>query len=963
LTSDRLSWIRSKCKVEEKILDIGSASGFVFRGTELESYVTFVDLDKYDMPNFFQMDAHHLTFIDQAFDVAILGELLEHVEDPVQVLREANRVAKRLVITVPDEANWNEKLHPYSSVQDLIKNENVSGMKELAEKANPEVVKFYEDNYHHCFHNRFYSEESLRNELEKAGIFDYDLKRLQYSGWSFFTVEALKLTSKLPANIPTKELEAQFDRDYFSWNGIGQAKGYRGHYADFPENIKFADYIKNLNPESVLEVGCAYGFLVKRLNDAEIPTKGCDVSSFAYKMRVTNDTQIASVLALPYKDKEFDLVVTIELLEHIKPVDIEQALKELARVSRRGVFWIAYKEVDDLFQTKDITHINIMPYQWWVDKVKEICGSEYNVVYKETDWYSTPVMIPVGGSKKGLNVGSFTSMLNNTSDTVWTNIDILNLHEYAKAYSYNFTQCDAKGRLPFPDSNFDYIVASHFLEHLDRNEGLSFLKECRRILKPLGLIRVAVPDTELLIRKYKEGSLGYFDETNPECEKAETQLDKLYTLLFSNHKDVYDEGTLKIVLEKSGFNAKRRVFNESTIPNIFDYHPDLSLYMEAMPVKEVTLIKTVTSACSSKLKIALISTPYMTTPPEFYGGLERVVADLAAALGELGHDVTLFATKGSKPIGNYKVIETIEPLPDFSTGWNNFDWFELEKKMYDAYKSYLKDFDIIHGHNWFCFEYIAKMSNSSLAVCHTHHGGWNVKTKPPNINYMNLIAISEWMSKVYTGQGFAARYVYNGVNLKDYPFSLDHGDRLVYVGRFTSFKQPHVAIAVAKKLGLGLDLIGGASEKDYFEKQVKPYCDGEKIKLHWKASHLDKVKLLQNAKALIFPSRMGEPYGLVAVEAMSCGCPVLTLNDGAIPEVVKEGGIVLNIYNFTSTPAGIVMSDKPNVDVTASLVESIKNIDSIKPLDCRKNAERFSRKIMGERYLELYDSIIKGKEW
>lgn len=776
------------------------------------------------------------------------------------------------------------------------------------------------------------------------------------------------MTYKLPSDVDRSTLEKEFDREYFIWDGRTQPKGYRGYYADFPENIKFVGYIKSLNPESVLEVGCAYGFLVKRLNDAEISTKGCDVSSFAYKMRVTNDIQIASVLELPYKDKEFDLVVTIELLEHIKPVDTEQALRELARVSKRGVFWIAYKEVDDLFQTKDITHINIQPYQWWVDKVKEICGPDYKVIYKETDWYPNPAMLPSGGSKKGLNVGSFTSMLNNSRDTVWTNIDILDLKEYAKAYSYNFIQCDAKNRLPFPDKEFDYIVVSHFLEHLTRDEALSFLNECRRVLKPLGIIRVSVPDTDLLIRKYKEGSLGYFDEINPECEKATTQLDKLHTLLFSGHKDVYDEATLQVTMSKAGFNSKRRVFNEITIPNIFDYHADLSLYVEAMPIMAVTptnipVINISPVSHSNRLRIALISTPYMTTPPEFYGGLERVVADIAAALAELGQDVTLFATKGSKPIGNYKVIETVEPLPDFSTGWSNFDWYELEKKMYDLYKDYLKDFDIIHGCNWFGFEYIAKMNNPSLKVCHTHHGGWNAKSKPPNIGNMNLIGISEWMSKIYAGQGFTAKYVYNGINLDDYPFSQTHGDRLAYVGRFTSFKQPHIAIEVAKRCGLGLDLVGGASEEAYFNNQVKPYCDGEQIKLHWKASHQNKVKILQNAKALLFPSRMGEPYGLVAVEAMSCGCPVLTLNDGAIPEVVKEGGIVHNVYNFTQVAGGIVMSDKPNISVVDLLASSVKDVEVINPLAIRANAERFSRKIMGEKYLQLYESIIKGNEW
>ena len=945
--SGRLGWIRRNCRAGEKILDIGSASGFTFKGTELEPYVTFVDLDLYDMPNFFQMDAHDLKFPDQSFDVAVLGDILEHVEDPVQVLKEARRVAIRLVITVPDEANWAEVHNPYSSVEDLIRNENVSSVEELAEKAGPDVVKFHDDEYQHCFHNRFYTEESLRNDLKEAGIHTYDFDRLKYSGWSFFTVEvpeSVKMDKFFDKT--TEELDAEYDRDYFCWDGKGDPKGYKGMYADFPNRLQFQDYIKSLKPKSVLDVGCAYGFMVKSLNDAGIPAKGVDVSTFAYKMRATDDMQVASILDLPFEDGEFDLVVTLEMLEHIREEDTNQALSELARVSRRGAHWIGYKEVDDIFQTKDKTHINIKPYVWWQEKFMEICGHTHKVIYKETDWYPHPPDIPKGGSKSGLNVGSYINMLSNTEDTKWLNVDILDLYGYAQAYLYNFQKLDAR-KLPFPDNNFDYIVASHFLEHLTADEGLIFLQECHRVLKSEGVIRLAVPDAELLIRKYVAEELGYFDEINPECENAVTKLGKLNALLWGGHETVYDAPTLSYALQKAGFRPSLQVFNKSSRPDlmnqIFDYHPDLSLYMEGAPIKEEKPMTV--GPRKEELKIAILSTPFLKSPPDHYGGLEVVTTNLAAGLADLGQDVTLFAARGSKPIGNYEVFETIDPVFDFGTDWGKIDWYEKEKAHYESFKYRLKEYDIVHGHGWLAFEYLAKRDGLASHVCHTHHGGLGFNTKP--VEKMNLIAISKFMAETYSRQlGTHVQWVYNGIDLQAYPYKAVKGERLIYVGRFTDFKGTHVAIQVAKKLGMGLDLVGGAYEEPYFSEQVKPHCDGEQIVLHTEAPHELKVRLLQDAKALLFPSKMGEPFGLVAVEANSCGTPVVALRDGAIPEVVLEevNGYVCNSMEEMAAMVG--------------------QVDKIKPENCRKIVEQnFSRNIMSQRYLDFYKNVLAGKEW
>ena len=539
-------------------------------------------------------------------------------------------------------------------------------------------------------------------------------------------------------------------------------------------------------------------------------------------------------------------------------------------------------------------------------------------------------------------------MLTHSQDTTWLNVDILDLYTYAEAYHYNFQKIDAR-TLPYQDNSYDYIVASHFLEHLTSEEGLVFLQECHRVLKPDGVIRLAVPDAELLTKKYLDNELGYFDESNPDVAKATTSLLKLNALLWGGHKTIYDEWTLAHALQTTGFNPTRQAFNQSTRPDlmnqIFDYHPDLSLFMQGTPRKTETQVKVTPQ--KERLRIAIISTPYLLSPPLHYGGLEVVTANLAAGLAELGQDVTLFAAKGSKPIGDYKVFETIAPVFEFGTEWGNIDWYETEKAHYETFKDKLKDYDIIHGNGWWGFDYVYKQNHPEAKVCHTGHGGLDPWTTKP-VDKMNLIAISKYMAEKYAKQfNTEIKWVYNGIDIDAYPYKAEKGDRLIFVGRFTGFKGTHIAIEVAKRLNMGLDLVGGAYEEPYFSQQVKPHCDGTQIILHEKATHEHKVKLLQDAKALIFSSAMGEPFGLVLVEANACGTPVIGSRDGAIPELLIDG-----VNGFVC-------------DTVEEMVEAVKKIDTIKPENCRKIVEQnFSRKIMSQRYLDLYKGIIAGSgEW
>jgi len=120
-------------------------------------------------------------------------------------------------------------------------------------------------------------------------------------------------------------------------------------------------------------------------------------------------------------------------------------------------------------------------------------------------------------------------------------------------------------------------------------------------------------------------------------------------------------------------------------------------------------------------------------------------------------------------------------------------------------------------------------------------------------------------------------------------------------------------------------------------------CDGRNAVIHMDVSFAEKVKLMQAARAFLMPSNCGESFGLVAVEAMACGTPVIALNDGAVPEIVKEGGVLC-------------------ADME-SMIEGVRMAERIKPRMCRKNTERFSRENMAKNYLRLYRDMLEGREW
>lgn len=553
-------------------------------------------------------------------------------------------------------------------------------------------------------------------------------------------------------------------------------------------------------------------------------------------------------------------------------------------------------------------------------------------------------------SFKNINFGSFTVM---TKD--WLNVDILNMSEYATKNNFNFMQLDCTKPLPFKSNSIKNITSSHMLEHLTRKEGLDFLKECYRILENDGVIRLCIPDTLKFCQEYLNSNMKILYKGHVNIDAAEDDAEAFWNFIVDGHKTCYDRLSLIKVLQNAGFERVENSHVNESLSSVIseqykDIHQNLSIYVEG---KKCFYAKSSNSTLKidEKLNIGLLSTPFFGCPPPGYSGLEQVVWDLANGLSELGHTVTLFAPKGSKAPPNGLLVETGEALNAV-----NVDWRLAEENAFNLIKNVPTTIDILHGHTWFGYEYSTKQSFPALKVCHTHHGHINMdwwNTRAPF--KLNLITISKWMKSLAEQQGFKSEYVYNGIDLNRYKFSIDKSKNFVYVGRISKFKQPHVAIEFAKRLGVELDVIGGTFVDDIeYLRSIEKMCDGHQIRFWPDATHDFKVEKLQKARALLFPSAMGEPFGLVAAEAMACGAPVIALNDGAISEVVQD-----KVTGFICKDIDEMISKcKLGVNNITAPIDEISNIW------CRSRVEsNFSRKVMAQNYLALYEKILKGEEW
>jgi glycosyltransferase involved in cell wall biosynthesis len=340
-----------------------------------------------------------------------------------------------------------------------------------------------------------------------------------------------------------------------------------------------------------------------------------------------------------------------------------------------------------------------------------------------------------------------------------------------------------------------------------------------------------------------------------------------------------------------------------------------------------------------RLRVAVLSPPWFPVPPRGYGGIEWVVALLANGLVDAGHAVTLFASGDSRTRARLSYV--FEEAP---SEWIGQSYWELKHLLGGIGRA--DEFDVIHDHTGMLGLLAGALVETPLV--HTVHGpldgdpgemyeqilGVNTRGK--------LISLSMNQRRPRPEFPWLAN-VPNALDLSVYPCKPHLGEYLLFLGRMSWEKGCHRAVAVAREAGLPLKIAGKKREQleqEYFDQFVAPHL-GHGIEYLGEVNHGEKVELLQDARATLFPIEWEEPFGLVMIESMACGTPVIATRWGAVPEVVDHGrsGIIVDTYR-----------DMPG---------ALDAADALEPLECRRYAEeRFAPARMVADYVEAYRAAV-----
>jgi glycosyltransferase involved in cell wall biosynthesis len=343
------------------------------------------------------------------------------------------------------------------------------------------------------------------------------------------------------------------------------------------------------------------------------------------------------------------------------------------------------------------------------------------------------------------------------------------------------------------------------------------------------------------------------------------------------------------------------------------------------------------------MRVALLSPVWFPVPPTGYGGIEWVVALLADGLVEAGHDVTLFASGDSRT--KAKLLAVYDEAPSDRIGTS---LTELRHAL-SCYER-AGEFDIVNDHSGLPAAALAGAVDTPAV--HTVHGPLDGEAGPIYEQVarvcpeLGLISLSLNQRRPKPDLPWIANCP-NALDLDAYPVSPHGGDYLLFLGRMSPDKGCHRAIEVAKETGLPLKIAGKMREpleKEYFESVVRPSL-GWGMEYLGEVSHAEKVDLLQNARATLFPIEWEEPFGLVMIESMACGTPVVATRYGAVPEVIVHG------------ESGIIVDD------FREMAAAIEEADRIDPLTCRAYVEeRFSAERMVADYVAAYELAISRSQ-
>ena len=336
------------------------------------------------------------------------------------------------------------------------------------------------------------------------------------------------------------------------------------------------------------------------------------------------------------------------------------------------------------------------------------------------------------------------------------------------------------------------------------------------------------------------------------------------------------------------------------------------------------------------MRIGVISPPFIAVPPARYGGTELFIANLACELHARGHDVTVYGNGDSRlpcrvkwcyPHAEWPLEDSVRP--------------QLKNVDHSAWaiQDAASSVDVLHLNDIVGLPFTRFVDTPTvLTLHHPHEPALSEQyARYPAVDYVTIgawLAKREPMPKLHV--------VHHGIPLGDYTFSAEKDDYVAFLGRMAPCKAPHLAIEAARRAGVRLKLCGEIQPtfRDYWEQQVRPHIDGRQIEFIGEADRTIKNALLSRARALLFPIQWEEPFGLVMVEAMACGTPVLAFKGGAVEEIVENGAngwICRDVAEMASRIAG----------------------PAVVPESCRDSVARhFSVQRMTDDYVALYQRIV-----
>jgi glycosyltransferase involved in cell wall biosynthesis len=359
------------------------------------------------------------------------------------------------------------------------------------------------------------------------------------------------------------------------------------------------------------------------------------------------------------------------------------------------------------------------------------------------------------------------------------------------------------------------------------------------------------------------------------------------------------------------------------------------------------------------MKIAMIAPPWISIPPQNYGGTETVIASIVEELVGLGHDVTLFASGDSRT--SAKLVSFFpRSLIAEGTPWQAAlkPYFHLHRSLEQA-----SAFDVVHTHlsstaDMFIFPLMEKMTTPHVTTMHSNFPfdrvlDWIGDADKYFLDWIKpapLVTVSHRARQNIPYDVNVAGVVHLGVPMQQYRFDAQPPeDYFTWLGRFAPAKGAHLAIQAAKRAGVPIKLAGiiehGIKEsEDYFKREVEPLIDGDRVQFLGPANMEQKLKLLGRARGFLNPITWEEPGATVVLEAMAVGCPVIGFARGVVPELIVDGR------------TGFVVQ---------TLDEMVAAIGRIGEIDRRATHEHvdhsFSARAMAEKYVRIYEQLGAGK--